>query len=61
MKQVIFMVFPVRVLNVSHDETIIKPLLLKVREISDLSAIPEKTPGCQDCRKLEDLIDIYTE
>ena len=55
------MVFPVRVLNVSHDETIIKPLLLKVREISDLSAIPEKTPACQDCRKLEDLIDIYTE
>ena len=52
------MVFAARVLNVPHDEAIIKPLLYKAREIFDLSTIPEKSPGCQDCEKLESLIDI---
>jgi hypothetical protein len=52
------MVFAARVLNVPHNEAIIKPLLRKAREIFDSRTIPEKTPDCQDCLKLEGLIDL---
>jgi hypothetical protein len=55
------MVFAARVLNVPHDEAIIKPLLYRARELFDLHTIPEKTPECQDCQKLKGLIDICIE
>ena len=37
-------------------EEIIEPLLAKVREIGDMKEAPEGREGCEDCRRVGELV-----
>ena len=49
--------FP-KILEVDLKPEIIRALMRKVREISDLPEAPERTPGCADCAALDELLII---
>ena len=54
------MPFDVKMLPVTLDAGIVRPLLEKTRAIFDLPSAPVGASGCQDCEKLEALMSVAT-
>jgi len=55
-----FMTFAAKILNVAQNADLIKPLLYKAKEIFEMSTAPNSTSGCENCRRLEDIVNHVT-
>jgi hypothetical protein len=50
--------FSATIVTVTHDQTRLRPLLTKTREIFDLPTVPSGRPGCKDCKLVDQLIHV---
>lgn len=58
MRDGFLMPFTGKILRLELKTNQILPLLSQARELYDLSSAPEGIPGCEDCRLLDELIEI---